>query len=90
MSERKLGPNTKKLLAHLIALEAIPPGGGLTSGIEFLQNPRQGIQRAAANLEAALAVVKSAPDNPYGDDDEAIAAAILERIEARQRESGDN
>lgn len=86
MNDRKLGPNTKKLLAHLIALEAIPPSGGLASGIEFLANPKQGIERAAANLEAALAAVKSAPDNPYGDDDEAIAAAILDALEAKRKE----
>lgn len=87
MSDRKLGPNTRKLLAHFIALEAVPEGGGLASGLNFLADPerrRQGVERAMANLDAALKVVKSAPDNPYGDDDEAIAAAILERVERKK------
>lgn len=84
MSERPIGPNAKKLLAHFIAREAVPSGGGLADGLNFLTDPerrRQGIEQAMSNLNAALAVVKSAPDNPYGTDDEAIAAAILERVE---------
>ena len=84
MSERKLGPNTRKLLAYFIAREAVPPGGGLADGLNFLTDSdvrRQGMERAMSNLDAALTAVKSAPDNPYGDDDEAIAAAILGRVE---------
>lgn len=84
MNDRILGPNAKRLLAHFIAREAIPVGGGLASGINFLTNPqlrRTGIEKAMADLETALAVVKTAPDNPYGDNDEAIAAAILARVE---------
>lgn len=87
MSDRKLGPNTRRLLAHFIALEAVPAGGGLASGLNFLANPEQrqrGIATAMANLDAALKAVKSAPDNPYGDDDEAIATAILERVEQKK------
>lgn len=87
MSDRKLGPNTRKLLAHFIALEAVPEGGGLASGLNFLADPDQrkrGIERAMANLDAALQAVKSAPDNPYGNDDEAIAAAILKRVEQKK------
>lgn len=87
MNNTTLGPNTRKLLSHFIALEAIPKGGGIASGIEFLTNPErreQGIKQALSNLDAALAVVKLSPDNPYGDDNEAIAAAILERIEQQK------
>lgn len=86
MTERKLGPNVKKLLAHFIAREAVPSGGGLADGLHFLTDPvrrRQGLEMAMSNLDAALAAVKSAPDNPYGDDDEAIAAAIIERVERK-------
>lgn len=80
---RTLGPNAKKLLAHFMAREAVPIGGSLADGLDFLVNPerrRSGAERAMHNLEAALSVVKSAPDNPYGDDDEAIAGAILARV----------
>lgn len=85
MNEKPIGPNAKKLLAHFIAREAVPVGGGLADGLNFLTDPfrrQRGMERAIANLDAALAAVKSAPDNPYGNDDEAIAAAILERVES--------
>lgn len=86
MTDEKLGPNAKKLLAYFIAREAIPPGGGIGDGLNFLLDSErryQGLTKAVGALKAALAAVKSAPDNPYGDDDEAIAVAILERVEAR-------
>ena len=92
MSERKLTPKVKELLAHFIALEAVPKGGSLADGLNFLTNPerrRQGLERAMVNMEAALMVVKSAPDNPYGDDDEAIATAIIERVE-KHKQNGAN
>jgi hypothetical protein len=41
-------------------------------------------REATAWVEQALAAVKSARDNPYGDDDEAIAGEILRQVEARQ------
>lgn len=85
MPDKVPGPNAKRLLAHFIAREAIPVGGGIGDGLDFLVQPerrRSGIEKAIANLEAAFAAVKAAPDNPYGNDDEAIAAAILERVEA--------
>lgn len=86
MTDKPIGPNAKKLLAHFIAREAVPSDGGLADGLNFLVDTdrrRQGIERAMANLGAALAAVKTAPDNPYGNDDEAIAAAILEHVERK-------
>lgn len=88
MAERKIGPNAKRLLSHFIALEAIPNGGGIADGLNFLTDRNrmhQGMERAMANLETAFSAVKSAPDNPYGNDDEAIAAAILDRVEQRKK-----
>lgn len=87
MNERKLGPNAKRLLAEFMAIEAVPPGGGFADGLRFLTDPelrRRGTERAIANLDTALAVIKTAPDNPYGDDDEAIAAAILVQLERKR------
>ena len=90
MGERQLTPKVKELLAHFIALEAVPKGGSFADGLDFLTNPdrrRQGLERAMSRLEAALAAVKSAPDNPYGDDDEAIAAEIIERVNAARAQA---
>lgn len=91
MERKEIGPNARRLLAHLMALEAVPKGGGIQTGLSFLSEPerlQQGIRDAMAKLEEALSVVKSAPDNPYGNDDEAIAGAILRRIDQRKRGEG--
>jgi hypothetical protein len=87
MADRKLGPKAKELLAHFIALEAIPPSGNFADGVNFLldaERRRKGMERALSKTKAALDAIKAAPDNPYGDDDEAIAAAILEKLESRK------
>ncbi len=87
MNDMRLGPKAKELLAHFIAIEAVPVGGGLASGLNFLADEnlrRKGISRAIANLHNAIELIKSAPDNPHGDDDEAIAGAILERLAERK------
>jgi hypothetical protein len=87
-SQRKLGPYARDLLFKFIAVEAIPPGGGLAAGNKFFTDAdhrHQVIVRGMTNFELAIAAMRAAPDNPYGDDEEAIAAAILARIEqARQ------
>lgn len=88
MDDKPLGPNAKNLLAHLIALEAVPPGGGIQNGLDFLTNPelrKQVAEKAIQKLKEIAKVVKSAPDNPYGDDDEAIFAAVLQKIENERK-----
>lgn len=35
-------------------------------------------------MQEALRIFKTAPDNPFGDDDEAIAGELLQKIEERQ------
>lgn len=86
MTDRKLGPNIKRLLAIVSAKIMIPPGGGLADGIRAITTPgamvdaaRQGL----AQVDQMIAVVRSAPDNPYGDDEEVIAGAILAQLEER-------
>jgi hypothetical protein len=74
MMGMKQGPNVRKLIVHKMSLLMIPPGS------------KEPARDATAWVEQAIAVVKTAPDNPYGDDDEAIAGAILEGIEAKKRE----
>lgn len=86
----KYGPNVTKLIIKFVAREAVPPGGGIAEGVEFLRNPERRKQiLASAESKAILAIrlIKSAPDNPFGDDDENIAGELLNKIKERQKES---
>jgi hypothetical protein len=75
-----------------MALLAIPVGSGKESfslGLDVISNQDKfsaTAHEAAAWVQAAITTMKTAPDNPYGDDDEAIAGAILEGIERREKE----
>lgn len=82
----KHGPNVTQLIVRFISREAVPPGGGLAAGISFFQDSelrKQVIERAEANAMAAIQLIKTAPDNPYGDDDEEIAGMLLKKIEEK-------
>lgn len=84
---RPMGPNVSRLLRELIAIKAIPPGGGFQEGLSYLLNAdvREQVNRkAVAFLDEHLADFRKAPDNPFGDDDEAIAAAILTAIDEKR------
>ena len=85
----KQGPNVKKLIIHKMSLLMIPPGtkNGLVTGIEAIRKPGNlvSVAREATKwVEEALALVKAAPDNPWGEDDEAIAGVILEEVNKKQ------
>lgn len=88
---QQIGPNVKRLIVRKMSLLAIPTGSGKTSfalGVEALTNRGKFSSIAAEAsdwVRKAIAVMKTAPDNPYGDDDEAIAEAILAGIEERER-----
>lgn len=80
----------RRFVAHRMALLAIPPGtpNPFAAGVAVLANPgiaAKNWTEAVAWCCAAVDAVKSAPDNPFGDDDEAIAAEILRGIVERQR-----
>lgn len=84
--ETDMGPNVKRLIAHKMATDAIPANGGFADGLRFLSSAesiRNGCRAATAWVQDAIAAVKAAPDNPFGDD-EAIAGEILQQIEARK------
>lgn len=89
MTERKLGENARRLMLHKASRDAIPSGGGMADGIAFLMDTEKmkaSFQAATEWTFAAIDVMKTAPDNPYGDDDEAIAGAYLAEIERREDE----
>lgn len=87
--KKKHGPNFMELVFRLMAKMAIPDGGGLAAGIAFLMDKERQIkimEKAFEQAEAIIQVIREAPDNTYGDDEEVIAKAILDKI--KERESG--
>lgn len=76
------GPNVRKLIVRKMTLIMVPACGGLQSVASCLTRPG-GIEQAAREasdwVETVLSSVKSSLDNPYGDDDEAIAGEILSK-----------
>lgn len=85
------GPNVKKLIIRKMSLLMVPAstpkGKGMEMAVNALRKPGNigaTAREATAWVEAALEAVRSAPDNPYGDDDEAIAGEILRQIEEKK------
>lgn len=79
-----MGPNVRKLICHKISLLAVSPNGGMQDALNALTQPGRllALAREATNwVNAAILAVKSAKDNHFGDDDEAIAAAILKGVD---------
>jgi len=82
-----IGPNVKKLIARKMSSLAIPVGSGKESfakGLDVITSREKFLSiasQASDFVRRAIAELKTAPDNPYGDDDEAIAGEILKRIE---------
>ena len=88
-TKRPLGPHMRSLIAQFMANLAIPPGGGLWDGVQAIMTPgKLGEHFKIAMRHAFLAVdsVKATHDNPYGNDDEVIAEAIVKQVKARQEE----
>lgn len=83
-----MGTNVSKLIVRFVAREAIPFGGGLADAVEFFSNPdhrQKVLERAKSQAMEAIRLIKSAPDNPFGDDDEQIAGEILKRLERTEK-----
>lgn len=84
-----IGPNVKKLIAIRMSTLAIKNGTPepFKEGLLFLMDKhrfKQVSTEAVQWVKDAIAVVKTAPDNPYGDDDEAIAGEVLRLYEERK------
>ena len=78
-----MGPNEKRLVTKRMATIMIPPGAGPLEGFNALTGPNLGkiAKEAMVWVRDAIEVVKLAPDNPFGNDDEVITEAILKEIE---------
>lgn len=79
-----MGPNEKKLIAKRAAKIMIPDGGDVLDGFDALTGGDLAriTKEACEWVSEAIEAVKAAPDNPYGDDNEAIAEAVLEMFDA--------
>lgn len=85
----KYGPNVTKLITKFIAREAIPAGGGIADGIEFFRNQerrKQVLEIAESKAMQTIQLIKSAPDNPFSNDDEQIASGLLKKIEEKSKQ----
>jgi hypothetical protein len=94
IGDMKQGPNVKKLISQRMATIIIPPGTpngqGLPLGVQALTNQNRLVEvarQATADIEQSIAAIKAAPDNPWGDDDEAIAGEILRQLEERKKQA---
>lgn len=90
MEQRKHGPHFMKLVFRKIAKDAVPDGSGfadgIVAGLDLFTTPGRFsdlAHDAFGWVEAAIQTVRSAPDNPYGDDEETIAGVILAQLEKR-------
>jgi hypothetical protein len=88
MITAKQGPNVKRLIAHRMSVVIVPSGGGLPDALQAMTSPGRLVEigrEATAWVRQAIDAVIAAPGNPYGNDDEAIAGEILQRIDERKR-----
>jgi len=61
---------------------------GLADGIAAITTPgrmAEVARNALTWVDEVIRVMRSAPDSPYGDDEEAIAGAILAALEGRKQ-----
>ena len=83
-------PAFKRLVAHKMATDAIPSGGGVVDGVNFLldaERVRATARDAQKWARAACQVVRDAAEpNPWREStDDEIAEEILRRIATRRR-----
>ena len=82
-----IGSNIRKLVCERMSQLMIPKGGGILDALNVLSNKDQLsaiAKEAAVWVDEVIALVKTAPDNPYKTDEE-IAGAILEKFEEAKR-----
>ena len=61
----------------------------MVSVVEFFANEnvrRDIVSKAKTEMESAINLIRLAPDNPFGSDDEAIAGWLVSEIEKKKAE----
>lgn len=85
-----MGPNVRRLIVHKMSQDIVPDSGGFLDAVKVLSTPGalgNHARTATEWVKTVLALVRTAPDNPYQTDEE-IAGEILRRIEEKRRGSG--
>lgn len=85
-----MATNLNRLVIAKMARDAIPSGGGIQAGIDFLSDPRKvaaGYAAAEKWVMQAITVLRTANEpNPYRyASDEQIAGEILAELDKRKR-----
>jgi hypothetical protein len=75
--------NLGKLACKIAVFEGIPAGADIQAGVEFFLDPNlpKKLAAAKAKANACIDAVLQSSGNPYGNDREAVAAAILSKID---------
>lgn len=88
MGSKKYGKNVSKLILQFASIYAIPSGkNALDSMLSFCidaDKRRNIFDKAELEALKAIELLKSAYDNPFGNDDEAIAEMLLQKIKERK------
>lgn len=81
--------NVAQLVIRKASVDLIPAGASFADGAANMAKPgnlQRALREAKVWVDQAIAAVKSAPNNPYGTDDEEIAAVILKKLEEKRNE----
>ena len=68
----------------------MPNGGTFADAIKALVSNEfssKCIKRAIADVESAIEAIKNAPDNIYGNNDEDICKAIIDKLEQQKNDN---
>lgn len=77
----------KRLIAHLISMEAVPSGGGLFDGVRFLLDKNrvtETARKAERTADDMIAAVRQSRDADPTWTDDYICQRILEGVERAQ------
>lgn len=88
-NHKPIGANVRRLMIEFSSTLAVRSGSGtpMQNALNILAKPggiAGNMREALRQTELALEAMKAAPDNPYGNDDEAIAGEILEELAKRE------
>lgn len=75
------GTNLNKLIMKIASYKASK--GGIGNAFEFFSNPEKRekiMEESETDALLSIELIKASPDNPYGNDDEAIAGRLLDEI----------